>query len=198
MEKPNSPSCSRNKDVILDVLKSIITKDNKSLLEVGSGTGQHAVYMAPHFEHMDWFVSDLVENHAGMQLWLQEAKIKNIHGPLTYEVGQSDFPKKPFDCVFAANVLHIMSWKDNKTLFKNFGTRLREGAQVIFYGPFNYNGEFTSESNAQFDLWLKKQNPHSGIRNFEDIEKVLKKHGFTLTKDFEMPANNRILLFTKL
>ncbi len=197
MTKPFAPSCERNQTVILNVLQSIICVKDKHLLEIGSGTGQHAVFMAPYFPQLQWHTSDLEENHAGINMWLDEAKINNIVAPIIYESGKSDFPDIEVDIVFTTNTLHIMSWLNVKILIKQLGDNLKTGAKIIIYGPFNYNGQFTSESNAKFDVWLKKQEPRRGIRNFEDIVQRMADVGIVLKQDIEMPANNRILYFIK-
>jgi len=195
---PNAPATGRNKDAILDVLKLYIAEDTR-LLEIGSGTGQHAVFFAEKFPKTHWVTSDQIEYHEGITSWLKEAKLKNLHGPEKLKIGEDDFPgKRPFDYVFSANTLHIMSWKECKAFFKLLGKRLREGSLVFIYGPFNYDGAYTSESNEKFDSWLKSQNEKSAIRNFEDVESNMKKAGFKLLKDHEMPANNRVLVFERL
>lgn len=197
-QKPYSEACDRNKDVILEVLKTIITPQDERLLEIGSGTGQHAVHMAPHFPKLDWYPSDLGDKLAGMRLWFEEAKVQNIVRPFRYDVSKDEFPKLRFDLVYTANTLHIMHWKEVKTLIKTLGHRLREGSRVVFYGPFNYDGKFTSESNEQFDKFLKERDPLSGIRAFEDVQNNMLKQGFTLVRDLEMPANNRVLIYRRL
>jgi len=197
MTKPFAPSCERNQSVILDVLKSIITDEDKHLLEIGSGTGQHAVFMAPNFPHLQWQTADLEENHAGINMWIDDAKLDNISAPIIYESGQSVFPDIDVDIVFTTNTLHIMSWQNVKVLIKQLGENLKKGAKIIIYGPFNYNRQFTSESNAKFDVWLKQQEPHRGIRNFEDIVQLMLAQSIHLKQDIEMPANNRILYFVK-
>lgn len=198
MEKPFSAACERNREPILEVMKQYNLYEGR-LLEIGSGTGQHAVFFAKHFPKLHWVCSDVKGNHAGIKEWLKEAQLSNIHGPETLMVGKDDFPgKRPFDYVFSSNTLHIMSWKEDKALFKLLGKRLRETCLVFFYGPFNYKGQYTSESNAAFDIWLKERNPQSAIRNFEDVEKAMVKNGFKLLNDHEMPANNRLLVFERL
>lgn len=194
----NQTACDRNQGPILEVLKEVISQDNRSLFEIGSGTGFHAAFMAPHFPHIFWTTSDVTSNHKIIKDNLAKANISNIKGPFQFEVGKDDFPRVPYDLVFTANTFHIMSWKNCKTLMKTLGTRMREGSQVIIYGPFNYAGSFTSESNAEFDKMLKARNPDSGIRAFEDVNNNMLKNGFTLYKDFEMPANNRTLVYTRL
>lgn len=195
MRKSFSPSCDRNKTAILEVLKDVITKDNSKLLEVGSGTGQHASFFAAHFPNIEWHTSDLVCNHLTINSNISESNLTNIKAPISYEVGKDSFPKTPFDLLFSANTFHIMSWKKVKTLIKAFGGHLRPGSQVVIYGPFNYDGNFTSKSNEAFDHELKQKDPKSGIRSFEDVDKQMKDQGFTLSKDYEMPANNRALLY---
>jgi SAM-dependent methyltransferase len=196
--KPTAPACERNKEPILLVLKQIIKPTDRCLLEIGSGTGQHAVYFAPSFPQLRWVTSDLLEQHAGIKMWLAEAQSGNIVGPVEFEIGKNDFPKGPFDLVYICNVLHIASWEKDQILFSMLGESLQSGAQVIIYGPFNYHGAFTSESNKEFDQWLKSRDPSSCLRNFEDIVEELRKHKLELVKDFEMPANNRILHFKKV
>lgn len=198
MNKPHSEACERNREPILKVLRQVITSKDQRLLEVGSGTGQHAVYFAPEFPWLEWHPTDLGAKLAGMSLWFGEAKIPSIQRPVRLDVATDDFPKLKFDVVFTANTLHIMPWKSCKSFMKLLGNRLREGSRAVFYGPFKYGGEFTSESNAQFDQSLKEQDPLSGIRSFEDVCKAMEKNGFALVEDYEMPANNRALVFVRL
>lgn len=198
MEKPFSAACERNQAPILEVMQEFITKEHKRLLEIGTGTGQHAVYMAPSFPWMEWHPTDVSEKLQGIKQWLSEAKIPNIKLPVRLEVGKDDFPKLKFDVVFTANTFHIMHWKECKTLMKLLGHRLRENSLVFIYGPFKYNGEFTSESNKEFDLSLKERDSLSGIRSFEDINQNMSKNGFEILCDYDMPANNRMLVYRRL
>lgn len=196
----NTPknAVDRNKDPILAVLKEIFNDDSLRVFEIGSGSGEHAVHFARNFKKVVWTTSDVFINHHFIIKELSQAKLPNLRGPLKLEIGIDEFPRYTYDVVFTANTFHIMSWKKCKNLMKMLGSRLREGAQVIIYGPFNYEGKFTSESNAQFDLMLKEKNPESGIRDFLDVKNNMEKNGFTLYKDYEMPANNRMLVFTRL
>lgn len=198
MSTERSTAFDRNKDPILAVLKEVINGEALRVLEVGSGSGQHAAYFAKHLKNVVWTTSDVSSQHPAITKQLAEARLSNLRGPLAFEVGKDDFPKYNYDVVFTANTFHIMSWKQCKNLMKILGNRLREGSQVIIYGPFNYNSQFTSESNAEFDKWLKEGDPSRGIRSFEDVDNNMKKNGFTLYKDYEMPANNRILVYTRL
>lgn len=198
MEKPYSAACERNQGPILKVLKENIFPQDARLLEIGAGTGQHAVYFAPHFPRLEWHPTDLSANLLGMNKWINEAHIPNIQKPIKLDVSKDDFPKLKFDVVFTANTLHIMHWKDCKSFMKLLGHRLREGSRAIFYGPFKYDGEFTSTSNAEFDQMLKERDPLSGIRSFEDVNSNMIKNGFELVHDYEMPANNRTLVYNRL
>ena len=198
MQKPFSEACERNQEPILKVLQQFIKPEHTHLLEIGSGTGQHAVHMAPYFPHMTWITSDVAANHLGMVAWFKEYKIRNIDGPLRFKVGADEFPRQPVNIVYTANTFHIMSWKNVKTLMKDFGNRLRKNSLVMIYGPFNYEGKFTSPSNQEFDAMLKQNDPDMGIRNFEDANKTMIKNGFELVKDNEMPANNRMLVYRRL
>lgn len=198
MDKPTSSACVRNQEPILEILKTIILTTDRRLLEIGAGTGQHAVYFAPHFKYLDWYPTDLADKQAGMKQWISSAKIPNLQKPIKLDVSKDDFPKVKFDLVFTANTMHIMHWKDCKSFMKLLGHRLREGSRAIFYGPFKYKGEFTSPSNEAFDLELKNVDPLSGIRSFEDIQSNMTKNGFELIFDHEMPANNRMLVYRRL
>jgi cyclopropane fatty-acyl-phospholipid synthase-like methyltransferase len=195
MEKPHAPSCDRNREPILEVLTSYL--ESGRLLEIGSGTGQHAVYFAGQFPQIEWVTSDVAENHAGIKLWLAEAGLENTRGPLEFQVGKDTIPQGSFDYFFSANTLHIMSWQHVKTLIANLGESSGHGAKVFFYGPFNYDGQFTSDSNRDFDQWLKGRDADSGIRDFEQVEALMSDAEFGIVKDHEMPANNRLLVFDK-
>lgn len=198
MDKPYSPACERNREPIFEVLKEHILPTDERLLEVGAGSGQHAVYFSPRFPRLEWFPTDLSSQLLGMKKWVDEARIPNLQKPQRLDVSKDDFPKLRFDVVYTANTFHIMHWKDCKSFMKLLGHRLREGSRAIFYGPFKYNGEFTSPSNAAFDETLRGKDPLSGIRAFEDVNNNMVKNGFELVHDYEMPAHNRMLVFTRL
>ncbi len=192
----NDTPSQRNKGPILEILKQYLVKGR--LLEIGSGSAEHALFFAQNFPDVQWVTSDRLTHHQHISQTLKKAQIKNLHGPELLEIGTDDFPKGGFSYVYSANTLHIMSWKENKTFFKLLSKRLREGALVFFYGPFNYDGKYTSPSNQNFDNFLKQRNEKSGIRNFEDIVAQMKKGGFEIISDHEMPANNRTLVFQRL
>ena len=194
--KPFAESSEQNKVPILAVLKQFCG-DVETVLEIGSGTGQHAVFFAEQFPHLTWLTSDQLEYHAGIQMWLKDSGLTNIQGPLLLDVNQSDWPVKQTDAVFSANTVHIMGWPSVERMFNGIGKILKEGGVFCLYGPFNYNGKFSSESNARFDLWLKQRDPVSGVRDFEALQILADKAGLVFVDDVEMPANNRILVWEK-
>lgn len=192
--KPFSQSSEENKQVILQKIQPLLSS-KKTVLEIASGTGQHAVYFAKQMPHLVWQTSDLKESYAGIQLWLNEAGLENALAPLELNVSKSTWPSTAFDAVFSANSFHIMSKRNVEDFFDKVGTVLNTGAIVMIYGPFNYAGKFTSESNASFDNWLKQRDPLSGIKDFEWCNELAEKAGLTLIDDIEMPVNNRILVW---
>ena len=199
-EKPHAPSCDKNKKPILDCLWPLL-KDKSNLLEIGSGTGQHAVFMAPHLKHLTWTLSDIKDRQRGMSLWLREEPIINVKGPILYEIGKNTphFPKsvKPFDVVFTSNTLHILNWKNVERLFKDLKENLEKETLFIVYGAFKFDSKYTTESNKEFDDWLKEKDTNSGLKNFEDITQKLLENNFNLLEKINMPANNNLLVYKK-
>jgi cyclopropane fatty-acyl-phospholipid synthase-like methyltransferase len=194
--KPYVESCNRNRAPILEVLRVELAGKSR-LLEIGSGTGQHAVYLAPEFPGLVWQTSDVVEAHADIRAWLAEAGLANVLPPLTLDICKGDWPSERYDAVFSSNTAHWMSWPEVECLFSGVGEVLQVGGVFCLYGPFNYHGEYTSASNASFDQWLKARDPSSGIRDFEAVDELAREAGMTLRKDHEMPANNRTLVWSK-
>jgi len=194
--KPWSEACDQNRDPILAVLRVELAGCH-SVLEIGSGTGQHAVYFGHHLPHLAWQTSDLDENHPGIHAWLAEAGLPNVRPPLSLDVSRDAWPQPPFDGVFSANTTHIMSWPQVTDMFAGIGRILDPGGVFCLYGPFNYGGQFTSTSNARFDDWLRSRDPASGVRNFEDLDRLARGNGLVLSNDHEMPVNNRLLVWRK-
>ncbi len=194
-DKPHAPACDRNRDPILAVLREHFAH-RRQVLEIGSGTGQHAVYFAAALPHLVWQASDRAENLAGIRMWLAEAALSNTPPPLALDVNGA-WPRQRFDAVFSANTLHIMSWPEVERLFAGLSGVLADEATLAIYGPFNYGGRFTSESNAQFDVWLKARGAHQGIRDFEAVDALAAGIGLSLAEDRAMPANNRCLIWRR-
>lgn len=197
--KPFSQACENNKQPILDILTTVFS-GSQHVLEIGSGTGQHAVYFAPHLQHLHWQTSDLPHNHQGINAWLDESDSENIGRPIVIDL-DNDWPKSQqlmqVDGVYTANTLHIISWPLVVKFFAGIAKNIASTATVCIYGPFKYQGEFTSESNASFDIRLKERDLNSGIRDIEAILSLADSADLNLLKDHDMPANNRLLVFTK-
>ena len=191
--KPFSQACENNKYPILQAIRTVFCQPT-TVWEIGSGTGQHACYFAEHLPHLEWQPTDKSENIPGICLWQEEAKLTNLKTPLTLDVTDEEWACKSIDALFTANTLHIMSWDEVQIFFDHLTEHLSPKAFICIYGPFNYNGAYTSDSNASFDQWLKSKNSSSGIRNFEDILSLSTFKGFSLLNDIAMPANNRLLV----
>lgn len=195
IDKPYSESCEQNREPILAVLR-VAFADRHRVLEIGSGTGQHAVYFAPELPHLVWQTADVRAHHPGIHAWLNEAALPNVLPPLELDVN-SLWPSGSYDAVFSANTLHIMGWPEVERFFAGVGALLEPGGVLVVYGPFNYNGQFTSESNARFDAWLKARDPASGVRDFEAVDALARAQGLVLQHDIAMPANNRSLVWQR-
>jgi cyclopropane fatty-acyl-phospholipid synthase-like methyltransferase len=195
MTKPYSQACENNKKAILDKLKPLLTQ-LKNVLEVGSGTGQHAVHFAQAMPHLTWQTSDLAINHAGINQWIADATLTNVVAPIAIDFNHP-WPIDDTDAIYTANTLHIVSFALVQRFFSAAGKHLSQHGLLCVYGPFNYGGQFTSPSNANFQLWLKDNDARSGIRDFEAIEQLASAANLSLIHDHEMPANNRLLVFVK-
>lgn len=205
MDKPFSPSCERNRDPILQVLRRHLD-GARHVLEIGSGSGQHAVHFAAAMPWLTWQSSDHVKQHAGIQQWLDEAGLANTPPPIAVQAATEPAPHfepelppglLPFDAVFTANTLHIMGWPEVQALFASLPAILAEAALFIVYGPFNEGGHFSSESNREFEGWLKVRDPRSGIRDIEAVDALAAGIGLQRIDDVAMPANNRILVWRR-
>ncbi|MEO6365715.1 MAG: DUF938 domain-containing protein [Luteimonas sp.] len=198
MDKPYSPSCERNRDPILDVLRVHFTQC-RQVLEIGSGTGQHAVHFAAAMPWLTWQCSDRVEHLPGLRMWLDEAGLSNTPPPVDLDVRAPGPPAAGrFDAVFSANTLHIMSWAEVEAFFDCVDALVeREPGMLVVYGPFNQGGAFTSASNRDFDAALRAREPHMGIRDLEAVDTLARGIGMRLQHDLAMPANNRCLVWRR-
>lgn len=194
--KSYAESCEENKFPILAVLKKEFAHA-QTILEIGSGTGQHAVFFAEQLPHLIWQPTDVVQAHASIVAWINDSGLDNVLPPLELDVAKHHWPAKEYDGVFSANTAHIMSWLEVVELFNGVTNVIKNGGKFCLYGPFNYGGEYTSQSNAHFDQWLKKRDPNSGIRDFEALNEMAICHHLRLINDYEMPVNNRTLVWQK-
>ena len=210
--KPHSPACERNRGPILAVLRGWFA-GRSHVLEIGSGTGQHAVHFAAHMPWLQWHASDHADALPGIRMWLDEAALPNTPPPFALQAATVPAPHfapppvplprdgsgapRGFDAVFTANTLHIMGWDEVQALFAALPSVLADDA-VVVYGPFNVGGMFTSHSNRQFDAMLRERDPRSGLRDLEAVVALARTSGLRLHDDVAMPANNRLLAFTRV
>lgn len=194
--KPFCEASDRNKDAILGVLRDVFDPCRR-VLEIASGTGQHAVYFAAKLTHLTWITSELASRHAGVRAWIEEANLPNVSLPLNLDVNASRWPIDGVDGVFSANTAHIMPWSSIESMFGGVGRVLEPDGFFALYGPFSYDGRHTSVSNARFDESLRARDPSSGIRGFEPLDALAARCGMRLEEDHEMPANNRTLVWRR-
>ena len=193
--KQHSESCIQNQSPILNIIKPLLV-NTSTVLEIGSGTGQHAVFFAKQMPHLTWQASDQSQYLPSVNAWINEANLDNLPSAIELDVTEPWVNTK-VEAVFSANTAHIMNWEMVVDFFNGVGRSLDAGGVFILYGPFNYNGQYTSQSNANFDLWLKNRDPRSAIRDFEALNQLAQKSGLSLVADYAMPANNRILHWVK-
>ena len=190
-----SEACERNKQPILDRLVDELVRSSR-VLEVGSGTGQHAVHFARNMRHLEWQPSDRADYLYDLAARIAEEGTPNLLAPLELDVlGQ--WPKLATDAVYSANTLHIMSWPEVEAFLSGVGQVLAVGGVLVVYGPFRYAGRFTSDSNAAFDRSLRERDPASGIRDIETVRGLAEAQGFALTADHAMPANNQLVVWVR-
>lgn len=191
-ERPFSQACENNKGPILEILQQCL-RPGSCVLELGSGTGQHARFFAENLPAIQWQATDMAPNLPGIESWRLDYEGGNLPSPRELDVRTRDWDCEGADAVFTANSLHIMAWPAVQSLFRRLGEQLPPVEELFIYGPFNYAGRYTSDSNARFDQWLAQQHPDSAIRDFEAVDKLALGAGYVLQADYAMPANNRLL-----
>ncbi|MCH7830418.1 MAG: DUF938 domain-containing protein [Proteobacteria bacterium] len=195
-DKPFAESAERNGVPILNVLQDEFSQSTH-VLEIGSGTGQHAARFAAAMRHLQWQTSDLDENHVGIIAWVNAAGLENLLLPLAVDVREADLPAQSFDAVYSANTAHIMSLAAVEKMFALVGGVLADDGVFCLYGPFRIGGEFNTPSNAAFHESLRSRDPEMGIRHLESLDELGEEHGLTRTRLYAMPANNHIAVWRK-
>ncbi len=193
--KPYSQACENNKRPILDIISQYF--QSGLILEVGSGTGQHAVFFASGLPAVFWQTSDRLENHSGINLWISDFPADNLARPVALDVNQAHWPLENAAGVFSANTAHIMDWDSVKNMFQGVSRVLEQGGHFCLYGPVNINGDFTSASNEAFDQHLRQRDPTMGIRDLEALQELAKDSGLAFVDLHQMPANNVIMVWRK-
>lgn len=194
--KPYSEACERNQAPILAVLREAFA-DRTGVLEIGSGTGQHAVHFAAGLPHLVWQASDVAEHLPGIRAWREDASLPNLPAPIVLDIDQERWPALAADAVFTANTLHIVSWPQVQRMFERIGALLPAGGVLAVYGPFNYEGRHTAESNARFDRVLRARDARSGLREMQAVDALARAQGLVLERDVAMPSNNRTLVWVR-
>jgi cyclopropane fatty-acyl-phospholipid synthase-like methyltransferase len=194
---PFSEACERNKGPILEVLR-VAFADRIQVLEIGSGTGQHAVNFAAHLADLIWQPTEQLPYLADLALRVKLEGTRNLRQPTVLDVRQTVWPLRSVDAVYSANTLHIMGWAEVEAMFRGVDAILSPQGVVCIYGPFRYSGRYTSNSNRDFDLMLKERDPKSGLRDMTDVSALAERHALRLRVDHDLPANNRLLEFVRL
>jgi len=198
--KPFSQACENNKGPILAVLREVLG-GARHVLEIGSGTGQHAAHFAAHLPQVVWHTSDLAEHHAGIRAWIDEAGLANVRAPVALDVNEAHWAPEDldhrFDAVFSANTAHIMDWPSVERMVAGVGRVLAPCGVLALYGPFRRHGAHTSESNARFDRMLRARDPESGVRDLEAIDALARDAGLALEAEHALPANNRLVIWRR-
>ncbi|HWJ35502.1 MAG TPA: DUF938 domain-containing protein [Steroidobacteraceae bacterium] len=192
---PFSQACERNKEPILEVLRTIFA-DRSQVLEIGSGTGQHAVHFATQLRHLTWHPTERLGALPELAARIQAEGGPNLRQPLVLDVRQPVWPLRSVDAIFTANTLHIMSWPEVTTMFQGIGGTLASSGVLCVYGPFRYEGQHVP-SNVEFDRSLRERDPDSGVRDIQSVKKLAAGFGLRLAADHDLPANNRLLVFAK-
>ncbi len=195
-ERVSAPAAEANAAPILEVLRHEF-RDCRDVLEIGSGTGQHAVAFASALGHLDWQTSDLDENHAPIAAWIENSGLANVRAPLSVDVRTADLPKAAYDAAYSSNTAHIMSMDAVLDMFALVGRAVRPGGVFCLYGPFTRNGRFNTLSNEQFDRQLRARDPAMGLRDLDKLEGQGKRHGLVCEKLYAMPANNLLVVWRK-
>ena len=194
--KPYAPACEKNKGPILEVLRRVFG-DADGVLEIGSGTGQHAVWFAAGLPHLVWRPSELPLCHAGIDAWIDEARLDNVERPLDLDVTRRPWPIARAGGAFSANTAHFMFWPEVEAMFRGVAEVLVPDARFALYGPFARGGRHTSASNSVFDRSLRRYDPGMGVRDIDDLERIASAGGVVLEEDVAMPSNNRTLVWRK-
>jgi len=194
MNKPFSPSVERNKEPILNVLESEL-KDITQVLEIGSGTGQHACFFGNALVDITWQPTELEENIQGIRMWLEEQALPNVLEPIVMDVNNHPWPVTEADVCFTCNTLHIVNMDSVKSIFKGSRQVLRDRGMLCAYGPFLIDGKHVSKSNEEFDLWLRESDPESGVRDLSELDNIAQGYGFKVARRIDMPANNLMVFW---
>lgn len=194
--KQHAPACERNKAPILAVLREVLPARG-TVLEVGSGSGQHAAYFAAQLPGLIWQPSDLPDAFPSIRAWAEEAALANLRAPIALDLLAPAWPAEVFDALVCINTVHIVAWAGVEALFAGAGRLLAPGGVLFVYGPYRYATRPLEPSNEDFDRWLRARDARSGVRDFEAVDALARAAGLHLAGDRAMPANNRSIWWVK-
>ena len=194
--KPYASSSARNAKAIAGVLSHEF-RASKTVLEIGSGTGQHAVTFACELDHLTWQTSDLEPSHAGIREWIRDSKLSNVRAPVVLDVLEDTVEPQAYDAVYSSNTAHIMSYAAVSRMFELVGETLAGDGVFCLYGPFGCGGKFSTASNAEFDASLRARNASMGIRDLIELDTMACSNGMKLARRYAMPANNLTVVWIK-
>lgn len=193
----HAPATQRNREPILQVLRRLFASTQK-VLEIASGSGEHAIYFGEHLPHLSWQPSDQSQEQlASIEAWRAHSQLTNVLPPIQLDVEMRPWPIENVEAIFCANMLHISPWSSSEALMWEAGRVLASGALLVVYGPFREGGSHTSQSNATFDAQLRSQNPEWGVRDRHELQALARQGGLALEEVLAMPANNHILVFRR-
>ena len=193
---PCSDACERNKGPILAILKNLLAAP-RLVLEIGAGAGQHAVHFARHLPHLEWLPTDRGEWLDALRERVRREGPPNLRAPIELDVNSNGWTIESADAVYSANTLHIMAWPEVEAFLRGVGRTLAPRGRLAVYGPFRFEGNYTSASNAEFDAYLRRHDAASGIRDFEAVDVLAAAVGLELAANYAMPANNQLLVWRK-
>lgn len=195
--KRRAPATARNSEPLYEVLERELPEKGL-VLEIASGSGEHALFFALRFPALEWQPSDASpEALASIAAWREESGLANVHSPVTLDACSGVWPVGSADVVLCINMIHIAPWKATEGLFAGAARALASGAPLILYGPFFDAGLDTAASNRVFDANLKSRNPEWGLRDIAAVDRAAQGHGFVRTARYTMPANNLALVYRK-
>jgi cyclopropane fatty-acyl-phospholipid synthase-like methyltransferase len=198
IEKKSAPAALRNREPIADVLAEELPSSG-IVLEIASGTGEHAMFLAQRFPHLEWLPTDPdPEALASIEAWRSEAGLPNLRAPLALDAASPEWLVTRADAMLCINMIHISPWEASEGLFAGAARLLPKGGKLLLYGPYLEDDVETAQSNLDFDAWLKARDPRFGIRNISDVDALAARNGLSRSRRAEMPANNLALAYLKL
>ena len=195
-DRPFAEYAARNAAPILEILQREF-RNSSRVLEIGSGTGQHAVTFAAALDHLQWQTSDLDENHTGIRAWIDNAKLDNVAAPLSMDVREASVSENAYDAAFSSNTAHIMGIDAVEKMFSLIGKALRDGGVFCLYGPFRRDGAFNTQSNADFDANLRERDSVMGIRHIETLDDFAAAVGLKRIRFYAVPSNNNVVVWIR-